>query len=273
MNTIYAIGDIHGQSGLLKSLLRFIRKDAETRANDPVLYFLGDLVDRGPDSRGTINLVMKAIEEFPGSRFHIGNHDKWFLEAMEGTIGSDILSWARHGGIATLESYDVPITDAAPQVVARTYPDHFKFLKSASLYTRHGGMVFAHAGIDRTLPLADHSERTFMWIREPFLSMDSPGDGRVVFHGHTIFKNIVVSPNRVAIDTGSFATGILSCAIHDPAVNGIFFASTKGFNTEADFVDPVLVGDVELARALIENPARYLEEPAIENPSFHLLRT
>lgn len=270
MHTIYAIGDIHGYPGLLKSMLEFIRNDAATRKFDPVIYFLGDLVDRGPDSRGAIDLVIRTISEFPGSKLHLGNHDKWFLDAMEGQIGSDIAMWAINGGIQTLDSYDMPTKDDSPAGIAQTFPEHVELLKSASLYTRHGGMIFTHAGIDRTLPLADHAEKTFMWVRDPFLMMDSWDDGRLVIHGHTIFKGIQVSPNRISLDTGSFATGVLSCAIYDPAENTISFASTKGFNKDADFVDPVLVGNPELARAVIENPGKFLEEPFIEKPTFAL---
>lgn len=270
MNTIYAVADIHGHSDLLDSLMEFIRRDAETREAPPVIYFLGDLVDRGPDSKGVITRVIKIINEFKGSKFHLGNHDQWFLDALDGRFGPGTDSWVVNGGIETIESYGLPVEEQSLSIIADEHADHVEFLKNASFYTRHGGMVFVHAGIDRTLPMEDQREGTLLWTRDPFLSMDSWDDGRLVFHGHTISPTIEVSPNRIGLDTGSFATGCLSCAILDPVRNTISFAGTQGFGLDAAYAEPAPIGNPELARRVLENPATFASDPSIENPSRYL---
>lgn len=267
MNTIYAVADIHGHSDLLDALMDFIRRDSETREAPPVIYFLGDMVDRGPDSRGVITRIMKIMNEFKGSKAHLGNHDHWFLDALDGIYGPGRDSWTLNGGIETVDSYEMPIDDNSLPVIAREYPDHVEFLRRAPIYTRHGGMVFVHAGIDRTLPMKDQREGVMLWTRDSFLNMDSWDDGRLVFHGHTISPSIDVSPNRIGLDTGSYATGRLSCAIIDPVLNQISFASTQGFGLEAAYVEPILVGNSDQARRVLEDPMSFSADPLIESPS------
>ncbi|MFO1209527.1 MAG: metallophosphoesterase family protein [Amaricoccus sp.] len=219
---IYAIGDIHGRLDLLTDVLDHIRADLAARPHPrPLVVFLGDYVDRGPEVRGVIEALM-AVKAGPlPARFVLGNHDNYVLAYLKDPHWYDeTYNWLREnlGGNATLASYGVPeaasqAAAAAREAFAAGFPaDHLAFIESCELWFRIGGYVFVHAGIRPGVPLAAQEREDLIWIREPFLNSRADFGFKVV-HGHTIVPAVEHHPNRIAVDTGAVKTGILSCLL------------------------------------------------------------
>lgn len=214
---LYAIGDIHGRLDLLDDLLAQIAADDAARGPARTgLIFLGDLVDRGPDSAGVVERVRALCAERPDTRCLAGNHEEIFLMAYDGD--TDLLRLLlRVGGEETLLSYGLSTAeiDAAnsPELallMARRVPaDHIAFLRALDDYIVEGDYAFVHAGIRPGFALDDQHTRDLRWIREPFLN-HAGNHGVMVVHGHTITDEIDVRDNRIGIDTGAYRSGRLT---------------------------------------------------------------
>jgi serine/threonine protein phosphatase 1 len=209
---LYAIGDVHGRSDLLSKLLGRIAADATDRGIvRPRLIMLGDLGDRGHDSRGVYDLLSSPafISQFE-ARFILGNHDAWLLEAIRRGRDNFWLrnggpgEWLRNGGAELVESYGYDFRRSPALVIpefAATFPSaHRAVLESASLYVEEDGYLFVHAGVDPSAPL-DRDPDALLWIRESFLVARETGPFTVV-HGHTPFQKVTVETNRIGVDTG-----------------------------------------------------------------------
>lgn len=221
---VYAVGDIHGREDLLSALLDAIRAEASATAPDTVqtLIFLGDYIDRGPESRGVVETLASTAIPNVAIRFLRGNHEAFMLEFIDGP--SSALGWFACGGAETLRSYGVQpppfrypfdrsaFVDAASDLRRRLPAEHGDFLSRLGLSWRSGSYFFTHAGIRPGTPLTEQYERDLLWIRDPFLSSNLD-HGAVVVHGHSISSEVELRPNRIGIDTGAFASGRLSCLI------------------------------------------------------------
>lgn len=218
-DVVYAIGDVHGELDLLEELLALIAADAARFQPEQriTLILLGDYVDRGPDSRGVLDLLCR--DPLPGATLRClrGNHEDALLAFLEQPeTGRD---WLRFGGAETLASYGLiapPGTNdsarlrALSQGLRERLPEaHASFLRGTRLFESIGDYVFVHAGIRPGLSLERQSPRDLMWIREGFIDRPFPAPP-VIVHGHTIVDSPELLPHRIAIDTGAFATGILS---------------------------------------------------------------
>jgi len=218
---VYAVGDIHGRHDLLRDLQRRIVGDAAGRAaRRRVVVYLGDYVDRGPDSRTVIETLVTA--PLPGfESVHLrGNHEAFLLEFLEDASVAPF--WIANGGDSTLESYGVPVAcDAALDDLQAAFraslpPAHRTFLDSLALSHVEGGYAFVHAGIRPGVPLAAQVEDDLLWIRDEFL--DATADhGHVVVHGHSIAEAPEVRPNRIAVDTGAYLFGTLTAVVLEGA--------------------------------------------------------
>ena len=213
----YVVGDVHGRLDLLEALLGKIHSDIEARPPlDTVLVFVGDLIDRGPDSAGVVERL--RTYQHPGIRpvFLLGNHEEVLLRIVAGDA-SVIPGWLKFGGAQTFRSYGgdsgqlerLPDTEAIAAVRAAVPQDHVDFLGGFSDTFRFGDYLFVHAGIRPGVPLEEQRQADLRWIREPFL-YDDTDHGFVVVHGHTIAHEVQEKANRIGIDTGAFATGILT---------------------------------------------------------------
>ena len=213
----YVVGDIHGRLDLLERLLDKIHADiAQRPSRKTLLVSVGDLIDRGPSSRQVVELLRTYRHEGVRAVFLLGNHEEVLLRVLEGDA-SLIPSWLRFGGAQCLESYGVDpllltglsddrIIDRVRQAVPRK---HVEFLRSFVDTCRFGDYLFVHAGIRPGVELQEQRQKDLRWIREPFLADDTP-HGFVVVHGHTITNEVEERPNRIGIDTGAFATGVLT---------------------------------------------------------------
>lgn len=213
----YVIGDVHGCLGLLDTLLERIEQDVRERPRPKTnIIFLGDLVDRGPESAQVIERLRTYSPPGATAHFIMGNHEEVMLRVVSGEAGL-LTSWLRFGGAETLRSYGLEPREIAgmssTEVVARIRKaiprEHVEFLESFADSISFGSYLFVHAGIRPGIDLAEQSRADLRWIREPFL--DDPSDhGFVVVHGHTITNKVEVAPNRIGIDTGAFCTGTLT---------------------------------------------------------------
>ena len=215
---VYAVGDIHGRLDLFEALVAAIEADDVARAPaETLIVLLGDLVDRGADSKGVIEFARELQQRRP-VRILAGNHEEMFLRSL-----SDIETFRhfiRHGGRETLLSYGInhgqfqaASMEEAQQLASEAVPaDHLAFLESFEDMIQLGDYLFVHAGIDPRVPLDQQRRRDLRWIREPFLSHDG-SHGVVVVHGHTICDEPEDCGNRIGIDTGAFMSGRLTALI------------------------------------------------------------
>lgn len=222
----YAIGDIHGQLELLQDAHDKIARDRR-RTGDvgaPVVH-LGDLVDRGPDSRGVVDYLRTG--QVGGEPWVVlkGNHDRMFRGFLADPGWQDPglrreLSWLhpRLGGAATLASYGVraaadrPVAPVHQEAVEAVPAEHLAFLEALPTQYRRGEVLFVHAGIRPGVPLAEQDETDLVWIRGGFLE-DSRDHGVLVVHGHTALDAPRHYGNRVNIDSGAAYGGLLTAIV------------------------------------------------------------
>lgn len=214
---LYAIGDIHGRLDLLDGLLARIAVDDAARGGPRgELIFLGDLIDRGPQSAQVIDRLLALRDERPGTRFLLGNHEEVFLNVLSGDAKA-LRFFTRIGGAETILSYGIPAGsyDAASfaeigEMFDAAVPQaHRDFLASFESMIVEGDYVFVHAGIRPGVALAEQRPTDLRWIREEFLRAANLGD-KVVVHGHTISEEVVELPHRIGLDTGAYQFGTLT---------------------------------------------------------------
>ena len=218
---IYAIGDIHGRVDLLRNLHRLILRDAvKSDVGRFLVVYLGDYIDRGPDSRGVVDLLI----EDPLAGFEcvhlIVNHEAYLLQFLEDK--SVASSWFANGGDSTFESYGIDPRGRGAgrdragwlqEQLAEALPEsHLEFYRNLVGCHSEGGYYFAHAGVRPGVPLEDQDIFDLMWIRDPFLR--SRADlGAVVVHGHTPVEEPELRANRIGIDTGAVYGGALTALV------------------------------------------------------------
>lgn len=202
---LFAIGDIHGCPGELGALL-----DGLPLAPGDTVCFVGDYLDRGPDSKGVIELLLQA-----GTRtdtrwvFLRGNHEDMCLSFL-GRSGNWGESWMGNGGAAAVRSYGVHAR-SEPAVVEGAIPEaHLAFLERLERSFRWNGYLFVHAGIRPGVPWEQQTDEDLFWIREEFV-MHPHGLPETVVFGHTPTRQPVVHlPYKVGIDTGLVYGGALT---------------------------------------------------------------
>ena len=216
----YAIGDVHGRLDLLEQLLERIEADLACRpARKSMLVFIGDLIDRGPQSAQVVERLRTYKRDGVRSIFLLGNHEEVLLRILRGD-STLVQSWLKFGGTECLGSYGVNTRDlrgqSAKEVVEtarKAVPaEHVKFLTSFIDSCRFGDYLFVHAGIRPGIEFDQQKQSDLRWIREPFL-MDETDHGFVVVHGHTIRPEVEERPNRIGIDTGAYRTGVLTSLV------------------------------------------------------------
>ena len=214
---IYAIGDVHGRYDLLKLLLDAIGAHSSALGTPETLHivFLGDLVDRGPDSARVVDLVAGLESDTDQVIALMGNHEEAMLKALDGDL-MILQKWLTVGGAETVRSYglDLPEPGADMRRYARRLGRHIprrhaRWLRTMPLTARSGDYFFCHAGVRPGVPLHRQSREDLLWIRSDFLDAEEDF-GAVIVHGHTISRAVVDRPNRIGIDTGAYTTGLLT---------------------------------------------------------------
>ena len=186
-----------------------------------MIVYLGDYIDRGPDSRSVVEHFVTRKLGVDEEIFLKGNHEEVLLNFLDDPdeIGPQ---WVSIGGVATCLSYG--IADVAQKAQAGQFSElrerlaaaipaqHLRFLRALRTSWGDGGYLFVHAGIDPRHSLEQQTPETMLWIRDAFTSFSGMLERKIV-HGHTIVADIELLPNRIAVDTGAYATGILSCVV------------------------------------------------------------
>lgn len=192
-NRRFVIGDIHGHYEALSALLTKIEL-----TKDDEVYFLGDLIDRGPQSAEVVKLVMEN-----GYKCILGNHEIMLLDVFcNGSFQAEAFhAWLHNGGYSTVISYGNKIP-----------PEHIEWISNLPLYLDLGDYWLVHAGIDPYMPIEQQNSDQFCWIRDPFHSCCTPiFPDRTIVVGHTIsFTFAGVKPGKIAAGNGwlSIDTGV-----------------------------------------------------------------
>ena len=206
---VFAFGDIHGRSDLLQRHLDRLSADGPPGT----CVFLGDIIDRGPDTAGVIDTILGGLPDGFDTVSLLGNHEMMMLDFLDNP--ADAASWLVNGGAAVLESYGIDpigpkgaLRDRLQDVLPAA---HRAYLQSLRTHFAVGEYYFVHAGVNPETPLEDQLFHDKLWIRTPFSDIDADLE-KVVVHGHTIYRRPVVHGRRIGIDTGAcLADGALTC--------------------------------------------------------------
>lgn len=233
MASVWAVGDIHGEIAKLEALL-----PALPRADDDVTVFLGDTIDRGPDSAAAVRRVLFEHDQNPQRTILLwGNHEDMAAEhfglACPSGWAYDPYDWFRNGGIEAMASFGHPV----PECFAASCPDDLQRLFGLlrlfwrSAHPDLARYVWVHAGVlpgkePETTPSQD-----LIWIREEFLETEDRS-GRIVVHGHTPSPAVRIRPDKIGIDTGAVFGGPLT-ALQLP-IRRVFQANAGGQVTSFD---------------------------------------
>lgn len=222
----YAIGDIHGHLDQLRRVHDWIALDQATHGPAPIVH-IGDLVDRGPDSRGVVEYLRAGIAEGQDWVVLKGNHDRMFTNYLRDQNYHDPrlrtdMSYLhpRIGGGVTLDSYGVknaadrPLAPVHAEAVAAVPASHRSFMENLPTSHLRGDVFFVHAGIRPGVALADQVEDDLVWIRHEFLD-DTRDHGPLIVHGHTAIATPTRYVNRVNIDSSAAYGGPLSAVVFE----------------------------------------------------------
>lgn len=202
MNKTYVITDIHGRLDLLAKALMLLKDE------DKVI-FLGDYVDRGPDSAGVINLLKEAKARGLPWVFLIGNHEDMMINALK--MPHNGYHWVMNGGDKALDSYER---------LGKLASDDLPFLESLDLYYEDQHRIYVHAFADPTKPDASQfTKQLTVWERYD-RTEDIGWFGKHVVHGHTPIKQAFLGKNRTNLDTGAVFGGALSVGVFDDDTPG-----------------------------------------------------
>lgn len=214
--TIFAFGDVHGCLKPLQSAVEFCREKALKDGAPSTFIFLGDYIDRGPDSCGTLNFLMSLSEE-EDILLLKGNHDDMLAKAWRDPGCVEANKWWEHGGQRTLMSYGWdPLSDPVPGELSELVPeDHIKFIERMPLIIESERHIFVHAGLRPAVGLSQQIEHDLLWIRGDFLKSEH-WFGKPVVHGHSPVKSLPEDLGwRINLDTGCFYSGRLTMAEFD----------------------------------------------------------
>lgn len=217
---VYAIGDIHGRADLLDHQHALIEADFAANPTAVVhLVYLGDYIDRGPDSAGVLERLAEGPSDFVKVTMLRGNHEEIMLRFLgDPAVGP---TWRQLGGLETLHSYGIDVTavlaeegyPGLSQWLTQRLPSHHRELLER-LQPSHaiGDYFFCHAGVRPGVSLEQQREQDLLWIRDAFLGTREHF-GKVVVHGHSPIEKPDFRENRINIDTGAYATGRLTCLV------------------------------------------------------------
>lgn len=192
---LLAVGDIHGCLAQLCSLL-----DQVAPTGHDQLVFLGDYIDRGPDSAGVVETLLALRARLPRTVFLRGNHEQMLLDVL---AGGDPATFLLNGGEQTIASYRN--RGGWPPPAA-----HRDFYHNLTYSFETEQFIFVHAGLRPGIPLARQNPADLLWIRQAFLRSDEDWGKAVVF-GHTPRATALVSKTRIGLDTGCVYGGQLTC--------------------------------------------------------------
>lgn len=211
----FAVGDVHGCLPQLRSLMDKMNA-ADSAAN---IIFVGDYIDRGEDSAGVLH-ALHELQNDPRVICLAGNHEDMLLKFIDDPEKNGS-RWLRYGGLQTLASFGVgginansngdALLTAAEQLKATMGPDLLTWIRDMPITWSSGNVAVVHAGANPYKPIQLQTSKTLMWGHKDFDTVNRD-DGIWVLHGHTIVDEAHARDGRIAIDTGAYATGVLTAA-------------------------------------------------------------
>ncbi|CUH79080.1 metallophosphoesterase [Tropicibacter naphthalenivorans] len=211
--SFFAIGDIHGSLEPFRATLRVI----ETIEERPTVICVGDYVDRGEESAEILNLLKRLNTEFPDLFLCLkGNHEEMMLNFLDDP-GKHGRRWLRHGGLQTVASFglgynaETALETLRDQLADAMGPDMIDWMRNLPDRWQSGNVAVVHAGADPSVPIDLQAQRTLLWGHPEFVTKPR-SDETWVLHGHTIVKTPHARAGRIAVDTGAYATGVLTTA-------------------------------------------------------------
>ena len=212
------IGDLHGRADLLDMMLALIA--AEPQGADVRLIFVGDMIDRGPDSVGVLRRIYALCQADPERvKCVMGNHERMMLDFLAAPAGRG-KRWLNAGGTATLNSFGLSSRLSADDSQALHFatlshalrdammPDLLPWVTGLPLYWQSDGLAVVHADALPDRPMHDQPETILLWGQKGITPPRS--DGLWLAHGHVIVPRVTIIPSRIAVDTGAYRTGRLS---------------------------------------------------------------
>lgn len=191
---LWAIGDVHGCRNALERLI----SDISPTENDK-LIFLGDYIDRGPDSKGVVDYLIELSKRV-NCVFLRGNHEQMLLDVVDN--GDDTYLWLINGAQATWRSY-------GNLQLLISNEEHMEFYRNTKFYHIEDNYLFVHGGVRPKVPIDKQDVRDLIWIREEFITK-SHGLGYTVIFGHTPFEDVLIMEDKIGIDTGCVYGGKLT---------------------------------------------------------------
>lgn len=189
-SSVFAIGDVHGCAEELRALIQKLplRKDS-------LVVFLGDYIDRGPDSRGVVDTILD-LQQYCRVICLLGNHELMLREFLDGSDSRRVARFIYNGGSATLASY------ADHDGVFVMPEEHREFFDNLPYHHIEGEHCFVHAGLPAAveeIDIAVHGEE-MVWMRHR-PGMPEPNYSKIIVHGHSAIPDIDVQPRRINLDT------------------------------------------------------------------------
>jgi serine/threonine protein phosphatase 1 len=214
---LLAIGDVHGRTDLLIEIIEAFHK-ASTETLPPAskrkIVLLGDIIDRGPGSLQALRSLFH-MRSNPDVVMLMGNHEATLLECLDGTSHPQE-AWLHFGGEAFLRSLSIePPVSWADDAEFRQHllegigEDVVAWLRRRPAFYTVGDYYFCHAGVRPGIALERQIKHDLMWIREPFLR-SRRYHGKIIVHGHSVEPSICIRANRIGVDTGAHASGVLT---------------------------------------------------------------
>lgn len=197
---IFVVGDVHGCLEILKRLIDKI----EWNSSNDRLIFIGDYIDRGQDSKGVVDFILKLKKDSPLVQCLIGNHEQMFLDYLSGV---DSQSFIFNGGLPTLRSYNEERLRSEDPLIPSAHLDFFSSLLPMIELEQ---CYIVHAGFRPNIKIEDQDIIDMIWIRDEFIYSDYDF-GEVVIFGHTPFNSPIIMKNKIGIDTGAVYGNCLTC--------------------------------------------------------------
>jgi len=202
MRKLFAIGDIHGCASKLKAIIDKVSIDRER----DTLVFIGDYIDRGPDSKKVVDIILNIKKNLDNVICLIGNHEQMLIDYHLHGAGEEI--FFQNGGDVTAHSYGLKKTDR--RVKMNIPEEHIHFYQSLLPYYETEHFIFVHAGLRPGIPLTGQHMEDIIWIRNDFIRSTYDFSKKVVF-GHTPLAKPLIEKNKIGIDTGAVYGGKLTC--------------------------------------------------------------